>query len=371
MNGNRDKGPAKALRWGFSTGAAAAACAKAALLNLMGIHPGNQVEVSLPGGRVKAIPLASVEGAAATVIKDGGDDPDVTNGAVIGVRLRTLHTGHGPRVIFRAGQGVGTVTLPGLPIEPGEPAINPGPRKMIRRALEEALAMRSSIRPPTVEVEVFVEQGEKLAMETLNPRLGIVGGLSILGTTGLVRPFSHGAYRATIFAALKVARAQGLRKVVLTTGTTSDRMAQELITGIPPEGFVQMVDYAAFSMERACRLGFSRITVVCFMGKALKLAQGLGHTHASAGEVDLNFMASLVEKVCEDSALARKVACGNTARGALEQLREADRLDLAGEVGKEMVRKISGFITQGTRLDAVILDFNGEILWSTPGALNP
>ncbi len=358
---------------GFSTGTAAAAAAKGALLELLGLPCPESLEVALPGGGRISIPLHrhGREGAAgvAAVIKDAGDDPDVTNGAEIGARVRELPAGDASGVVFVAGRGVGRVTKPGLSLKVGEPAINPVPRRMIRAALEsvwEKVYPGTSMR---LEVEVFVPRGEELARRTLNPRLGIVGGISILGTTGLVKPFSHAAYRATIVAALKVARAAGLEKVVFTTGGKSEELLRPRLPGLPPEAFVQMGDYVRFALKVASHLGFREVTVGAFFAKALKIAQGKGHTHASRGLPNLAELGDWTLQQTGDRELARTVARANTARQALEILTGAGATQVVSEVGRRMLAGLRTYAGPEPGLDAVILDFSGAILWKghSPG----
>ena len=278
----------RSLRTGFSTGTAAAGAVTAALLALAEKEAPASLEVPLPGGGSLLVPVHGQALLGSTgegrIIKNAGDDPDVTHGALIGAKVRLLN-GAAPagEVIFRRGEGVGLVTKPGLPVPPGEPAINPVPRKIIRQVARHWWPQLFPGRPLRLEVEIFAPQGEELARQTLNPRLGILGGISILGTTGLVKPFSHQAYRATIALGLKVARAAGLSQVICSTGGKSEVLAGTLLPGLPEEALVQMGDYVHFAIRLAGRLGFRKITVAAFFGKAMKIAQGLGHTHASQG----------------------------------------------------------------------------------------
>ncbi len=230
--------------------------------------------------------------AICSVIKDAGDDPDVTHKAEIGARVALLASdkqsgkGQRPQIIISGGEGVGRVTKPGLEVEPGQPAINPGPKKMITQAIEEVLKEHHLVG--TVRTEIFVPQGKKLAEKTLNARLGILGGISILGTTGVVRPMSHDAFIATIESALSVARACGLKRVVLTTGRRSERFAQDCWGRIPSEAFIQIGDFFKLSLESAAKRGFVHITLAVFFGKALKMAQGVPHTHAAKSSLTLD-----------------------------------------------------------------------------------
>ncbi len=361
--------PRKELRQGFSTGTAAAAAVQGALAELLGLPCQDAVEVELPGGGSLIIPLhyhkRDGEKGLAAVIKDAGDDPDVTNGAEIGARVRLLTRGNDAReeILFQAGAGVGRVTKPGLALAVGEPAVNPVPRKMIRRSLEKVWQGVFPGKPMRLEVEIFVPRGEEMARHTLNPRLGILGGISILGTTGLVKPFSHAAYRATIAASLKVALALKIRKIVFSTGGKSEKHLQALLPGLPEEAFVQMGDYVRFALKTAANLKFPEITVGAFFGKALKIAQGWGHTHASRGLADLKKLGRLTAETTGDARLAQEVSRANTARQALEILLAAGAQPVVAAVGERMLAALGDYAGPGPELAAVILDFAGAPLW--------
>lgn len=366
----------KELRQGFSTGTAAAAAAQGALRELLGLPCPEQVEVTLPGGGSLTIPLhyhrrRDNRGEAA-VIKDAGDDPDVTNQAEIGARVWLLDgDGGGEEVVFQGGEGVGRVTKPGLALAVGEPAINPVPRRMIRRSLSQVWEQVFPGKALRLGVEIFVPRGGELARRTLNPRLGILGGISILGTTGLVKPFSHEAYRATIVAGLKVARAVGLKHIVFSTGGKSESSMQVLLPELPEEAFVQMGDYVRFALKTAGNLRFAEITVGAFFGKAVKIAQGWGHTHASRGLADLKELGRLVLEKTADARLAREVSGANTARQALEILLEAQALPVVAEVGAGMLAALRTYAGPGPKLAVVILDFAGLSLWRGEDYLTP
>jgi len=218
-------------------------------------------------------------------------------------------------------------------------------------------------------VEIFVPRGEELARRTLNPRLGILGGLSILGTTGLVKPFSHQAYRATIVAALRVAQALGLKRIVFSTGGKSESSMQAQMPELPEEAFVQMGDYVRFALKAAGNLKFSGIIVGAFFGKAVKIAQGWGHTHASRGLANLKELGRLVLEQTGDARLAQEVSRANTARQALEILLAAQALVVVAEVGARMLAALRTYAGPEPALAAMILDFNGFPLWQgkSPG----
>jgi cobalt-precorrin-5B (C1)-methyltransferase len=360
--------PRKELRQGFATGTAAAAAAQGALYELLGRSCPDRVEVPLPGGGSLSIRLSrhrrDRHRGEAVVIKDAGDDPDVTHGAEIGARVwRRQGRGGCEDIELLGGEGVGRVTKPGLPVAVGEPAINPVPRRMIRRALRQVWEEICPGEPLRLAVEIFVPQGEELARHTLNPRLGIIGGISILGTTGLVKPFSHQAYRATIAASLRVAQAMELQHIAYSTGGKSEGYLMAQLPGLPQEAFIQMGDYVRFAMKVAAHMGFFKITAGAFFGKALKIAQGFGHTHASRGLADLKELGRWTLSLTGDAALAQAVAGANTARQALEILTGAGAGGVVAQVGNRMLAALQDYAGPGPGLCVVIFDFDGSPLW--------
>jgi len=295
------------LRRGWTTGACATAAAKAAYAALIhGAFP-DPVTIRLPGGESPAFALARADhvpgGALAAVVKDAGDDPDVTHGALILVTVRLLPKGAG--VLFKAGTGVGRVTRPGLPIPPGEPAINPGPRAMIRTALAEVAA------EPDAEVEISIADGEKLAERTLNGRLGIFGGLSVLGTTGIVIPYSCAAWIDSIHRGVDVARAMGIPHVAGSTGSASEAAVQRL-HGLPDVALLEMGDFVGGMLKYLRRHPVPRVTVAGGVAKMTKLAQGRLDLHSRRGEADLAALGALLP----DAALVARVAGANTVAEA-------------------------------------------------------
>ena len=323
-------GTAKKLRSGYTTGACAAAAAKAAVLGLLGRpHPG-RVAIPFPDGSRHAFDLCRFGAGLATVVKDAGDDPDVTNGAEIGAEARWLDEPGGEPVALVNGPGVGVVTKPGLPVPVGEPAINPVPRQMIRAAVTEALA-EGGAAGRRVEVRVFVRDGEALAEKTLNRRLGVVGGLSILGTTGIVRPVSASAWTDTIEASLRVARAAGLDEVVLATGRTSEAAVQRQLD-LPEEALVMMGDYLHYALTAAARHGFGRIHLAGMWAKLVKAALAVPQTHVRNGALEVRQAAALLAELGLDAGVAAALAEANTAREIHERLRAAGRDDLVSAV---------------------------------------
>ena len=319
-------GASRTLRSGYTTGACAAAAAKAAVLGLLGRpHPG-RVEIPFPDGSRHSFELCRFGTGLATVVKDAGDDPDVTNGAEIGAEVRWLdEPGHEPVALVN-GPGVGVVTKPGLPVTVGEPAINPVPRQMIRAAVAEALA-EGETAGRRVEVRIFVRDGEALAEKTLNRRLGVVGGLSILGTTGIVRPVSAKAWTDTIEASLRVARAAGLDEVVLATGRTSEAAVQRRLA-LPEEALVMMGDYLHYALTATARQGFRRIHLTGMWAKLVKAALAVPQTHVRNGALETRQAAALLVDLGLDDQAAAALARANTAREIYERLCVAGRDDL-------------------------------------------
>ncbi len=313
------------LREGFTTGSAAAAAARAAtLFALTGARPA-VVDIPLPPphrGRL-SVPVAHAadEGLSvrAAVIKDGGDDPDATDGARVEalVTLDPAFSGVGPHVLIGGGRGVGVVTLPGLPVAVGKPAINPGPEAQIRAAVLEVLPEGFT---GVVLVRIEVPEGETIARRTLNPRLGIEGGISILGTGGVVRPYSHEAWAECVRRGLDVARAAGHRWAVLSTGRRSERLLQEAHPFVPDVCLVQAADFFADAMRDAAAKGFEGVVWTVFFGKLAKQGQGVANTHAHGAALDLALLAAHTREAGADEPRAAAVAAANTAAQALALL---------------------------------------------------
>lgn len=276
------------LRRGWTTGACATAAVKAALMRLWGGAFPDAVTITLPRGEEPCFAIAHTatgDGwAEAGIVKDAGDDPDVTHGALIVARVAPSTGG----VVFRAGDGVGQVTKPGLPIAVGEPAINPVPRQMMIWAVEHLAAEYG--QAPDVDITISVPGGAALADKTWNPRLGIVGGISILGTTGIVRPFSCAAWIASIHRGVDVARASGLAHVAGCTGATSERVVQTL-HDLPDHAMLDMGDFAGGLLKYLRRHPVPRLTIGGGIGKITKLAQGALDLHSKRSQVDFSALA--------------------------------------------------------------------------------
>jgi cobalt-precorrin-5B (C1)-methyltransferase len=307
------------LRRGWTTGACATAAAKAAYAALVTGEFPDPVEVTLPRGEKPGFTLAMTRkdetSATAGVVKDAGDDPDVTHGALICATVRGGASGAG--VTFRAGEGVGTVTRAGLPVPPGEPAINPVPRRMIADAIAEIAAVVGCAADVQldVEVEISIPGGEALAAKTLNGRLGIVGGLSILGTTGIVVPYSCSAWIHSIHSGIEVARAAGLIHIAGATGASSEAAAQKLYD-LPEIALIDMGDFVGGMLKYLRRHPVPRVTIAGGVAKMTKLAQGLADLHSKRGEVDLAELANVAAAAGGDAELCQRIVSANTAAEA-------------------------------------------------------
>lgn len=304
------------LRHGYTTGACAAAAAKGAALLLARQQLVKEVDLVLPAGvsatfQIHGQFFTTCE-ASCHVIKDAGDDPDVTNGAEVHARV----TANPPQPSFvkgwgitiTGGLGIGRVTKPGLAVPPGEWAINPVPRRMIEHALAQVFPDKS------LNVEISIPDGEQRAKKTLNARLGIIGGLSILGTTGIVRPISAKAWTDTIDAALDVARACGAPTVILSTGRSSEMAAQEGFPSLPEEAFVMMGDHVAHALRACATRGFLQPAIACQFAKLLKIACGHENTHAAASELDLADLRQWAEAEFFPARIIEIIRQANTAR---------------------------------------------------------
>ena len=348
------------LRRGWTTGTCATAASRAAYQALLtGAFP-DPVPVVLPNGSRPCFALASSElaqaFARAGVIKDAGDDPDVTHGALIMATVRQGAPASG--VTFRAGQGVGTVTRPGLPLPPGEPAINPVPRAMIRAAIAEVAAQFGG--SGDADIELSIPGGEKIAERTLNARLGIVGGLSILGTTGIVVPYSCAAWIHSIHRGIDVARAAGLAHVAGATGATSEAAIARL-HNLPEAALIDMGDFVGGMLKYLRRHPVPRVTVAGGMAKMTKLGQGLLDLHSRRGEVDLSWLSQIAIDQGGDAELAAAIAGSNSAMEAFGHAQAAG-IDLPAGVAASAWRTAAQALGRDMRLDVVIFDRSGDLL---------
>ncbi len=378
----------KTLRHGYSTGACAAAAAKGAALMLASQALVDVVTLDLPAGISATFQLHgqrfSSNEASCYVIKDAGDDPDVTNGAEVHARISLTpalsHGERGPDILISGGSGIGRVTKPGLAVPPGEWAINPVPRRMIEEPVREIFPDQS------LQVEISIPDGEERARKTLNARLGIIGGLSILGTTGIVRPISAKAWTDTIDAALDVAKACGCTTVVLSTGRSSELAAQRHLKSNPPpalpyqggsldlppekgglrggalpeEAFVMMGDHVAYALAACQKRGFKSSLIACQFAKLLKIACGHENTHAAASELDLATLKKWAETENIPPAIIANIDRANTAR----EIILATNFDhLLLEMVCRRAQAAADRFTPSLKTEFLIADYAGSIVF--------
>jgi cobalt-precorrin-5B (C1)-methyltransferase len=355
------------LRRGWTTGACATAAAKAAYTALLTGEFPDPVEITLPRGERPsfALAVARVEAHCATagVIKDAGDDPDVTHGALVLATVRAGRPGTG--VVFRAGEGVGTITRAGLPVAPGEPAINPVPRAMMRQAIAEVAAAASG--GGDVEIELAIPGGEALAQKTLNRRLGIVGGLSILGTTGIVVPYSCSSWIYSIRSGIDVARAAGHTLIAGSTGASSEAAVQKLYD-LPETALIDMGDFVGGMLKYLRTHPVPQVTIAGGLAKMTKLAQGLLDLHSKRGTVDLPMLAEFAEEAGGSAALRQRIVAANTAAEAFahsgsEGIALADAVARAAQ--KTAIEVVAG---RDIAIEVTVFDRDGRLLGRAPFA---
>ena len=353
--------PEKApLRRGWTTGACATAATRAAYTALLTGEFPDPVTITLPKGQRPSFALATEDLgpglARAGIVKDAGDDPDVTHLALVVATLRPGAPGTG--VEFRAGAGVGTVTRPGLPLAVGEPAINPVPRRMMRDTVAEVAAAHGA--PGDVSIEIGVRDGERLAERTWNPRLGIVGGLSILGTTGIVIPYSCSAWIHSIHRGVDVARAVGLSHVAGCTGSVSEDAVRRL-HGLPLEAMIDMGDFAGGFLKYLRRHPVPRVTIGGGFGKLAKLADGHLDLHSSRSRVDTLRLAERAARCGAPPALARRIGAAGSAGEALGLARAAG-VPLARAVADAARERARDVVRGALGIDVVVVDREGGIV---------
>jgi cobalt-precorrin-5B (C1)-methyltransferase len=349
------------LRRGWTTGACAAAAARAAFAALLtGAFP-DPVTIRLPRGQKPSFALALAElhdgRARAGVVKDAGDDPDVTHGATIVAEVAWGPAGSG--IAFAAGEGVGTVTRPGLQLAVGEPAINPAPRAMIREALAD-LAEANGAPPPDIRVTLAIPGGERLAAKTMNARLGIVGGLSILGTTGIVVPYSCSSWVHSIHRGIDVARAAGLGHIAAATGSTSERAVQQLYA-LPEHALIDMGDFVGGTLKYLRNHPVGRLTLAGGFAKMAKLAAGHLDLHSSKSRVDPAMLADMLA-ACGADGGTLAAARGNDSAGALLDAAGAWAPALAGGVARRAREVAMATLSGAVAVEVAIVDRTGDFL---------
>lgn len=359
-------------RTGFTTGACSAAAARAATVGLVTGRVPDEIDCRLPNEQIVrfAVTEGSCDGsqAHAVVIKDAGDDPDCTHGAYMTADVYAKPEAPGT-VTLKGGAGVGTVTMPGLGLEVGGPAINPVPRRNIEENVRAAAS--DLLRRSGLEVVISVPEGEKMAKKTLNARLGIIGGISILGTTGIVRPYSTSAWRASVIQGIQVAASQGQDTVVLTTGGRTEKFVMQELPHLPPACFVQMGDFLRYALDTAVKEGLHHVVIGGMVGKLTKMAQGETITHAGRAEVDTDLLADLAHEIGVPPEVCRDIRNAETARYAAERMQE---LGLYVPFHEALARRVIETLTARYpgkfALRVLVCDFEGnkiaEAMGNTP-----
>lgn len=352
-----------ALRSGYTTGACACAAACAALRLLLTGESETRSVIVLPGGERVALPVsdASSEGmqASATVIKDAGDDPDVTNGCAVTARIELNDR---QTIRFLRGEGVGTVTLPGLGLAVGEPAVNPAPRRMI---IENFAAMGIT----GADVEISVANGAALAEKTFNPRVGVVGGLSIIGTSGIVRPFSNEAFIRSIEQSVGVARAVGCRELVINSGARSERILRGARPDLAPQAFVQYGNFIGSTLQAAARCGFRQVTLGIMLGKAVKLAEGHLDTHSHKVTLNREFLRREAAEAGCSAAVATILERIVLARELWTALDADERDRLLQRIADDCRRICAPLLPEGA-VDVLLIAETGEIAYRSSASSN-
>jgi cobalt-precorrin-5B (C1)-methyltransferase len=348
----------KALRAGWTTGTCVAAATKAATVALHDQRTQSRVEVALPDGRRISFAVEQCvvgpQEARAVVVKDAGDDPDVTHGAHMTATVTWSAT---PGVTLVAGEGVGTVTKPGLGIPVGEPSVTDVPRAMITQAATEV----TDTQRRGLQVVISVPNGQQMARRTTNGRLGILGGISILGTTGIVRPFSTASWRASVEQAVSVLAAQGRRTMVLCTGGRTERGATRLLPDLPEVCFVEVGDFTGAAIRRALRVGVTGVVFVGMAGKLAKLAAGVLMTHYTRTTVDVELLGAITTAVGGSDELVADVRVANSGRHAYELWEHHGLLRRAGDLLCERVQEVLRRAGNGQlSAEVAMVDFTGQ-----------
>ena len=358
----------QSLRTGFTTGACAAAAARAATLACIGGIRLSKVETVLPNGAEHVFVLQRCEPVqsswVASIIKDAGDDPDCTHGAEIVARVTLTDSA---RIELRGAEGIATVTKQGLGLELGSLAITPIPRRNLLEMVNGALET-SPHGKLGASVELSVPGGEELSKQTLNERLGLVGGISILGTSGIVRPYSTAAFRASVVNAIDLAAAVGHRQVVLSTGGKTESRAMRMLPALADDAFIQAGDFIGTAVKSCARLRLGGI-VVAMIGKLSKMADGKHMTHAAGSSINLNLLAEIAVESGADQALASLVKGANTARHALELCLSAGLSEFGFGVCRRSASHLSAHaVHSGFQADirTVLLGFDGGVLGCWP-----
>lgn len=351
----------KQLRTGWTTGACSAAAAKAAAFCLTHQKNIKDIEITIPMGKQVKFDLKRCEfnknEATCSVIKDAGDDPDCTNGAELTATVLWINQKRA--IILDRGPGVAMITKAGLGLEVNGPAINPVPKKNITEMVKEAA--EPFLNEQGLKIIISVPRGEEMAKETQNERLGILGGISILGTTGIVVPFSTAAYKASIAQGIDIVIAAGHDTLVLTTGGRSEIYAMKILD-FPNECYVQMGDFVGFSTKQAALKGIKKIILCGMPGKMSKIAAGKMQTHVAGSQVDMTFLAEMAKEVGASESVIEEILKANTARHVHEILTLHGILELWNEVARRVCEVCHKNAGGKVILESILTDFDGQIL---------
>ncbi|MED4401978.1 cobalt-precorrin-5B (C(1))-methyltransferase [Metabacillus fastidiosus] len=354
------------MRHGYTTGACATAVTKAALIALITGEEQENATIHLPIGRDATFTIEKCaitkDTASCETIKDAGDDPDATHQALI---ISTVKFIDSPGIVLDGGVGVGRVTKPGLPVPVGEAAINPVPRKMIITTVQETLEEFQIDRG--VKVVISVPEGEEMAKKTLNGRLGIIGGISILGTRGTVVPFSSSAYMASIVQAISVAKASGCEHLVLTTGGRSEKYGMALLPDLPEEAFIEMGDFVGFSLKQCKKQEIKKVTLVGMMGKFSKVAQGVMMVHSKSAPIDFGFLAEIARSVGASEELAVEIENANTASQVGDMMLEANHDEFFNKLCVSCCHSALKEVNGGIEMETAIYTLKGQLLGRAVG----
>ena len=362
-------GRKRSLRTGYTTGTCAAAATKAALSALVSGNKLPKVNVSLPKDKHIVIDIAWIKfvderSVTASVIKDGGDDPDVTNGAEIWSTVSLLESSN--KIMIDGGIGVGRVTKPGLGLEIGKAAINPTPLKMINQAIGEILEKQQKNRYG-LSILISVPKGEEIAKRTDNPRLGIIGGISILGTTGIVIPYSTASFAASIRQSFDVSIAMGSDTVIMTTGGRSEDFARSIFGSlIADHAYIQIGDFIGFSIKQCAIKKIKKAYVIGFIGKLTKMAMGVKQTHVKGSNVDMNFLATLANRCGANNELVKKIKLANTARHVGELIDQSGLSMFYDVLCEEVYNHLSKDSPSDLHIKIILLDFTGKVIGNFP-----
>ena len=353
------------LRTGYTTGTSAAAATKASLLALIYGRTVDTVVVSLPKEKQATIKVVwtRIEGrdsATSAVIKYAGDDPDITDGAEICSTVS--FSDQKDKIIIDGGKGVGRITKPGLGLEIGKAAINPTPVKMIEQAVKEVMATVPYLQEHGISVIISVPKGEELAKRTDNPRLGILGGISILGTTGIVLPYSTASFAASIRQSLDVSLASGTYTVVLTTGGRSEDFAKAILgKSLPDHSFIQIGDFAGYAIKQCSNKKIQKAIIAGFIGKLTKMAMGIKQTHVRGSHVNMEFMAKIAAQCNSSQAVIEEIRGANTARHVSEIIKNNDINGFFDLICRRVYEQMYEHSERELEIKVIMFEFDGSI----------